>query len=238
MTDSPVLARMQRLITTWEEQSDHRSIFLSCYRMMTQNMLLAIDSGEFEDPGWVDKLLHNFSDYYFIALQAYEDNPMSSPQVWRVAHNFTRNPNAWALQKLLLGVNAHINYDLVLTLTELLKPEWSGLSEGQRAGRYSDYCYVNAIIGRTIDAVQDQVVEPTMPWMDLLDKMLGREDERLISRLLAHWREKVWHYTVLLLETEASGEQTRLIHEVEADALNLAKLIILSDIPTWLDEQG
>lgn len=237
MTDSLVVARMQRLIIRWEEQSDQRSIFLNCYRMMTQNMLLAIDSGEFEDPTWVERLLQNFSDYYFVALQAYEEDPISAPQVWQVAHNFTRNPDAWALQKLLLGVNAHINYDLVLTLTELLKSEWSGLSEGQRAGRYSDYCYVNDIIGRTIDAVQDQVVEPTMPLMDLLDKMLGREDERLISRLLTEWRNKVWHYAMLLLEAEASREQTRLIQQVEADALKLAKLIMLTDIPTWFDEQ-
>ncbi len=32
---------------------------------------------------------------------------------------------------------------------------------------YTDHCHVNDVIGGTIDAVQDQVIEPAMPVMDI-----------------------------------------------------------------------
>jgi hypothetical protein len=226
---------MQDLIDQWESDSDHRSIFLTCYRMMTENMLAAVERKDFKDPPWVEKLLMHFAEYYFNALQAYDQDPHSAPQVWQVAHNFTRNPDAWALQKLLLGVNAHINLDLVLTLGEILETEWELLSEDERASRFWDYCYVNDIIAQTIDAVQDQVLEPAMPWMDLVDKIFGNQDERLISRMLTSWRDKVWDYAMILLAAKATGEQVKLIEQVEADALKLAQGIMLSDLTTWFD---
>src|SRR4030065_45099 len=104
---------MQTRIRQWEEASDQRAIFLTCYLMMTRNMLSAISQHEFNDAAWVDQLLHRFAEYYFVALEAYEQDPAAAPSVWRLAHNTTQDPSALALQNLLLGVNAHINYDLV-----------------------------------------------------------------------------------------------------------------------------
>ncbi len=75
--ESPVIERMQALIARWEEQADPRSVFLSCYLLMTRNMLSAIDRGEFTDPAWADRLLHRFADYYFVALDAYEQRHRS-----------------------------------------------------------------------------------------------------------------------------------------------------------------
>ncbi len=221
----PVVARMQTLIRQWEERADQRAIFLNCYMMMTCNMLSAIDQHEFNDPAWVERLLHRFADYYFVALEAYEQTPTAAPVVWQLAHNATRDPGALPLQKLLLGVNAHINYDLVLTLVDLLGPEWADLSDSQRVARYADHCHVNDVIGRTIDAVQDQVLEPAMPVMDILDKLLGRIDEVLISRLITQWRETVWQNAIRLLETPEPGEQAGLIQRVEQDALRLGEVI-------------
>jgi hypothetical protein len=235
LTDIQVVDRMQDLIVQWERDSDHRSIFLSCYRMMTENMLAAVRQQDFKDPIWVEKLLVSFAEYYFAALQAYDQDPRSAPQVWQVAHNYTRDANAWALQKLLLGVNAHINFDLVLTLDEILETEWGELSEDERAGRYWDYCYVNDIIAQTIDAVQDQVVEPAMPLMELVDKLFGNQDERLIARMLTSWRDKVWDSAMNLLAAKASGEQVNLIKQVEADALKRARAIMLTDLSSWFD---
>ena len=47
--EKPVLERMQDQITAWEAVEDRRFIFLSCYAMMTENMLSAIQARDFED---------------------------------------------------------------------------------------------------------------------------------------------------------------------------------------------
>ena len=88
--------------------------------MMTNNMLIAIDQDEFHDPEWVSILLHRFADYYFEALDKYEAGDIQTPVVWEVAHDAATERKIFVLQNLLLGVNAHINYDLVVTLVELL----------------------------------------------------------------------------------------------------------------------
>jgi hypothetical protein len=106
--NAPVVARMDKLVQQWEANADRRAIFLKCYMMMTRNTLLAIERHEFNDPEWVERLLHRFADYYFVALEAYEQNPSATPLVWQLTHNATRRKRVSPLQHLLLGVNAHI----------------------------------------------------------------------------------------------------------------------------------
>lgn len=221
----PVTERMQRLILQWEAASDDKALFLSCYRMMTRNMLGAVRRGEFLDAGWVERLLHRFADYYFVALEAYEREPASSPVVWQRAHDCCCDRGVTALQKILLGINAHINYDLVFTLDDMLRPEWTALSQPQRAARYADHCRVNEVIGRTIDAVQDHVLEPAMPVMDYIDRWLGPIDEMLISGLIARWREAVWSNALRLVGTNDEQLRAQLIRELEEETLKKAEFI-------------
>ena len=149
---------------------------------MTRNMLDAVDAGEFADAAWVSRLLHHFAGYYFGALDAYEAGEEGTPEVWRCAHDAARRSNTPAISLLLLGVNAHINYDLVLAVADLLEPEWPCLSNAKRRARYEDYCRVNDIIGRTIDRVQDGILEKREPIMALIDTLFGPMDEWLVSR--------------------------------------------------------
>lgn len=225
MSEEMVVERMQQLANQWETAADQRFIFLSCYTMMTRNMLAAIKRDEFHDPVWVGRLLVRFADYYFIALEAYEQDPAQAPAVWQVAHNASRDPRILALQKLLLGVNAHIKYDLVLTLVDLLQEEWPCAAEDVRRQRYQDHCHVNEVIGATIDAVQDQVLEQAMPIMDVVDKLFGRMDEMIISRLITRWREEVWQDAVGMLAAGEAAEQEQIIRRVEKSAIRTAGLI-------------
>jgi hypothetical protein len=218
---------MDSLILQWDKESNPQATFLSCYRMMTSNMLAAIDDSEFEDPAWVDELLHRFAGYYFAALEAYRQDPEAAPRVWQLAHDTARHPRSLAVENLLLGINAHINYDLVLTLVDLLEAEWPGLSEEERARRYTDYCTVNDVLARTVDAVQDQVLEPAMRGMALIDLLMGPLDELLVSRMITQWREAVWQGARRLLEAASHEERTSVLEEVEKDALKLGRLICL-----------
>jgi hypothetical protein len=217
---------MQALVQQWESAADRRAAFLSCYLLMTRNMLAAIDKGEFGDALWVSRLLHRFADYYFDALAAYDQDSPATPPVWRQAHNATLQPGTQVLQHLMLGVNAHINYDLVLTLVDLLEPEWTQLSPEERARRHADHCHVNDVIGRTIDAVQDSIIERFMPVMDIVDKLLGPIDELVVAQLLTRWREDVWKHALQLLEAPEPGEREHLRQELEATALQRAETIL------------
>jgi hypothetical protein len=215
--------------------------------MMTGNMLVAVKGQKFNDSAWVHALLHQFADYYFQALQVYQEIPSHAPGVWQLAHKAASDPEVSALQKILLGVNAHINCDLVLTLVDLLDPEWRMHTQAQREHRYQDHCRVNEIIAETIDAVQDQVLEPAMPVMDLVDRLLGPVDEFLISRLITDWREEVWQNAAGLLIMSNMGTRMHRTREIEIEAqriggimlgissLTVSEICLLRSLPTNTD---
>jgi len=232
----PVVGRMESLVSRWDEAADQRMYFLRCYLLTTQNIIKAITVREFMDCDWVNQLMHRFADYYFVALDRYEYDPADAPSVWRLAHDATRDPELLPVQKMLIGMSAHINYDLVLSLVDLLRPEWAELSVSKREERYLDHCHINQVIGRTIDAVQDQIVNPTEPILGLFDKLLGPLDEWLVSLHIAGWRDTSWHEAIELLESGGPDRRLHLIGEIEAQALRHAAAISLKDWRAALDE--
>lgn len=224
-----VVRRMDARIATWTHRGDGRAVFLQCYRIMTGNMLGALrrdaSRGGFHDPVWVKGLLQRFADSYFRALRQYESGSPATPRIWQQAHDVSLSGEAPAATRLLLGINAHINYDLVLTLYEWLRPEWDGCSAAVRTSRYADHCQVNTIISASIDAVQDDVLSPQMPLTGILDTLLGPVDEMLISELVAAWRETVWQSACELLDAATPDERAAVIAQVEERSLRIAEHI-------------
>lgn len=224
---------MQELVERWKATADARAIFLHCYLLMTRNMLDAIEAGQFHDARWTHALLERFADYYFDALDAYEQKGYA-PAVWQLAYDATRRPQTAVLQHLLLGVNAHINYDLVLALVDMLHAEWRTLTDLQRRQRYDDHCRVNAVIANVIDAVQDGVLVPLTPALGVVDRLLGPLDEWMTARLIARWRDEVWRHAAALMETAVPAEQERLRRQVETLTLRRADAILQGANPQAL----
>lgn len=221
--DAALLGRMQAHVRQWKTSGDARAIFLECYLVMTRNMVAGLHGTAFGDPRWVHVLLHRFAGYYFQALDGYETDGTAPPPVWQVAFDHAARNDVQPVQHLLLGVNAHINYDLVLTLDEILAPEWPRLAEKTRALRYADHCGVNRVIAKSVDAVQDAVIGPRMPLMRLIDAVFGPVDEYLASRLIEDWREDVWQHVRRLLACRTPSERADVLQAVEDEAMQVAR---------------
>lgn len=218
------VTRMQGLIDGWEPASDRRAIFLTCYLMMTRNMIDHARTGGFGDAPWMSALLYRFIEYYFDALDAHTKAPTAAPAAWQRAFDAAREPDLHVLQNLMLGVNAHISYDLVFALTDVMQSDWAAADEPCRQCRYADYGIVNRVICLTLDAVQDGVVERYSPAMDWVDRGFGRFDEWATERMIARWREDSWRSALALLAAPAADQPT-LRAEVEARAVRRAEAI-------------
>ena len=229
MIKHTILKQMREQIYHWEQTSDSRATFLSCYLLMTENMLQAIESNQFHDSKWVYTFLHRFAEYYFEALAAYENQRLIAPKVWVIVHDAAQKDTTQVLQNLLLGINAHINFDLIFTLVDMLTPEWQQLSLLEKDQRQADHNHVNLIIADTIDSVQDQVIESLVPKMDLVDKLMGPLDEWMISTLITHWRDDVWRQAVDLLEMEDIEACEVRKEQIEQQTINRASTILLED---------
>ena len=225
-TIEQVLHHMTQRADAWEKTGDQRCTFLRCYNLMSSNMALAIHEGQFHDPSWISTLMLRFAEYYFEALGHYECQAEHTSAVWRHAHNATVQTKLHVLQNLLLGVNAHINYDLPLSLYDCLHEEWATLSAAQKQLRQDDHEKVNQIIASTIDAVQDTVVEPQSPIMAVVDRVMGRMDEWLLSQLISSWRNEVWNVAIRLLDAEDSTEREQIRQEQEQRVIDRAEGLI------------
>jgi hypothetical protein len=201
-----LIAQMQAQIQSWDAVEDDRAIFLTCYAMMTENMLRTISDDGFEDGTWVRALTHRFAEYYFDALENYENN--GSPPVWTFAFETACGKKAHVMQNLLLGVNAHICYDLIFAVADSIPTPWEELPAEQQALRYRDYCHVNEVIGSTLDAVQDQVVEKHDRNMNIIDTAFGRLDEWMIHALITRWRKQVWGQSVAYMQATSDARLT------------------------------
>ena len=188
---------MFELASTWERTGDRRALFADAYGRMTEAMLEAISNEEFEDGRWVSRLLERFADYYFDAVDAWDDDT-DCPLVWCDAFAACAHDHLNPLQVLFLGINAHINHDLVYALADVLD-DWDRLDNTARLEREVDHRNVNLVIARTVDVVQDEVIDPRSPMLGVLDHMFAGLDEWLFSRLIAGWRSEVWDQTQRLL---------------------------------------
>jgi len=218
------LTEMATAVAEMEATGDRRVIFLECYRMMTANVLTAVNEGRFHDGPWVARLLHRFADYYFEALACYNRGEPCAA-VWQQTFDAARE-EAHVLQHLFLGVNAHINYDLTLCLVDMLQPEWGNLDEAGRMGRYRDHTLINELIAGTIDAVQDEVVEPRGRGMALLDWLGGPLDEWLTAKLISRWREEVWETAVHLLQAKDAAARSTLRRRLAQRTLQRGRRIL------------
>jgi hypothetical protein len=165
--------RLTTLESTFRERGDRRGAFLCVYARVTEAVGAAIDAGEFADPEWVTDYLVTFADLYREALLAYETGDLVAlPDPWQVAFETAARGDALVVQDVVLGINAHVNYDLALALQRV------GVGPDRRA-RYADHCAVNAVLRSLVDEVQDRIAEFYAPGVTDLDESFGRLDEAL-----------------------------------------------------------
>ena len=138
-------ARMAAMSATWEQAGDGRAIFLDCYAKMTAAVFEAVDDDRFVDGDWVLQLLVHFAGYYDASVDGGPEG-VAVPEPWVLAHAAAVGNDAHPMQLLLAGVNAHINYDLVLTLIDVLEPEWGRLDDAGLDRRRCDYDEINVVI--------------------------------------------------------------------------------------------
>lgn len=185
-------SRLSDLEALFRARGDDRGAFLVVYARVTDAVGQAIADGVFADPEWTTAYLVAFADLYRQALYAYEvDDSDALPDAWKVAFDAAAEGEALVAQNVLLGVNAHVNYDLALALTEVgIDPD--------RDKKYDDHCTVNDILRHLVDEVQENVAETYAPGIATVDESLGRLDEAVSYGTLVEGRDSAWRSAVAL----------------------------------------
>jgi Family of unknown function (DUF5995) len=196
-----LVERMTDRLRRLEADGDPARFFLGTYLRTTEAVGLALDDGLFEDPTWVARWDVDFAELYLDALAAHRTSPEAPAAPWRRA--FGADPGLPPEAHVLLGMNAHINFDLPLSLLRVIPPE-DFADPDLCALRRRDHERIDGVLAARVGA-EDAALERAGGRRTWLDRVLMPAN-RVASRLfLREARRKVWANTAALHEARMRG---------------------------------
>jgi len=193
--------------------AEHLRFFLDTYQRTTRAVGHAVDAGQFEDPDWVERWDVAFAELYLAALDA----PIA-PRPWRLA--FSAPPELPPLRHVLLGINAHVNYDLPQALLAVISDAQFG-DAALMASRRRDHERIDGVLASRVGA---EDVELSASGKTLLDRVLTPLNRLGSKRFLRESRQKVWHNTLELQQARVAGETAYRTRLAELELLSAARI--------------
>lgn len=176
--------------------------FLATYRRVTEAVGAAASSGRVEDPDWLGRWDVAFAELYLRALADHRADPASPPGPWRAA--FAAPADLHPYLHVLLGMNAHINFDMPQSLLQVLTDEDSH-DPARMASRERDHHALDAVIVALVPSESRHLVRAAAAAPGVLDRLLLPVSRAASARLLRESREQVWANTAVLLQARRDG---------------------------------
>lgn len=193
--------------------------FLGTYQRTTTAVGKAITAGVFEDPVWVEEWDIVFARLYLEPFDAHVDGSSSAvPRPWRIA--FEAPTDLPALRHVLLGINAHVNYDLPQALLAVI-PDDDFADPERLATRQRDHVAIDGVLASRV-AAED--VELGMQGRTVVDRVLQPLNRRASQRFLREARRKVWHNTRELQAARLIGPEAYAVRLAELEVLSAARV--------------
>jgi hypothetical protein len=216
-----VVARLERVLDGLPE-SDANRWFASTYLRTTLAVGKAIRSGRFADSAWVERLDVVFADMYLDAVEAHRAGERPS-QPWSVAFEAAaQSPDLPPLRHVLLGINAHINYDLPQALLAVMSDDDFD-DPLVLAVRKRDHEMIDSILSSRVAAEEIELGAAT-GGVTTLDRLLRPLNRSASRRFLKEAREKVWSNAIALSRARRSGWDDLEIALNDLSEASVAKL--------------
>jgi hypothetical protein len=209
-----VAARMEELLISLEVRGDPARFFLGTYLRTTRAVGEALDAGSFEDPMWVAAWDADFAGIYLDALEAWHKDNCIVGAPWRLA--FGADPALPPEAHVLLGMNAHINFDLPQSLLRMIPPaDFSSFTVLERRRR--DHERIDGVLAAQVSA-EDAALRRAGGRRTLLDRLLAPVNRWASRMFLREARAKVWANTAALhtARMQGSGDYAVLLADLEA----------------------
>lgn len=227
-----VFADLRGTATSFDLDDDRRAYFARMYSRMTAETVAQARAGTFDDPGWVLGFVVHFAAYYQDALAAYEQGLYDRvPEAWQAAFDECALPDHESLLDALLGMSAHVNYDLALVVRDAILRD--AASPGGRdnlparhllVSRHRDFVRIDAVIASAaLPVANDLSYAPERPF----NRLLASERSSLWGDGIASWRADAWAVGVRLAAAYGDERATAdIVTDLNRAAVNWARILI------------
>jgi len=217
-----LIARMAAMLEPLQADGDQRRYFHATYQRTTIAVAAEIKRGGFADNEWVERWDVAFADLYLDALEASLAG-RAPARPWEIA--FRAPSGLPALRHVLLGMNAHINYDLPQALLAVITDEQFG-DPALLARREADHRAIDDVLASRVAAEDDELVRVSGP-PPLLDRLLRPLNQLGTKRFLREAREKVWANAIALSRARRQGPDAYAARLAQLEELSAAKVTLL-----------
>jgi hypothetical protein len=217
-----VIERMDRRLEELRASGDRRERFLLMYRTFKGELRSNLRAGRFRDHAWSEAICCRMGEMYFEADDLYRADPASAPAPWTLCFDSAVGKRTNLLQDMLLGMNAHINYDLPLCTFDVMDRFGDTAELGDRAQtslrfrqllrrRYYDFLLINEIAWESIPLIQDVICDRFNRLLKYANLLSFRFTRHITERIICEYRDRAWAHTLVLLTSpgEAGERATR-----------------------------
>ncbi|SFF31383.1 DUF5995 family protein [Blastococcus tunisiensis] len=215
-----VVARMEALLAPLEAAGDPARCFLGTYLRTTRAVGVALARGRFEDPEWVAAWDVDFAGLYLDALEISRHSPDAVAAPWRRA--FGADPGLRPEAHVLLGMNAHINYDLPQSLLAVIPPD-DFASPSLLDRRRRDHERIDDVLAARIGE-EDVALQGAGGRRTPLDRLLAPVNRRASRTFLRESRRKVWANTSALHAARMQGEAAYAVRLADLEAASAERV--------------
>jgi hypothetical protein len=217
-----LIDRMEALLPPLVRANDRRRFFHATYLRTTRAFDTEIERGGFLDNEWTERWDVAFADLYLDALERWNQGEEPSGP-WQIAFGAASEP-LLPLRHVLLGINAHVNFDLPQALLDVITDEEFD-DPAVVAARSADHRHADDILAARVPAEDRELWKETDPAaLTLLDRVLTPLNRLGTKRFLKEARRKVWHNARILSSARRSGPEALGMKIRDLEGLSAARV--------------
>jgi len=195
-TIDDILKKLELIIENSIKTNSRAGYFAALYYKVTSRVKEGINSGEFANAARMEQFDVIFASRYLDAYQQWTDKkPVSAS--WKVAFETLENSSVLVLQQLFMGMNAHINLDLGIAVTEVAKANKLALED-----LHADFNSINTILAALTYQVVNEL-DQISPLLSLAG-LHSKNDSLFIQFAMDNARDGAWCFAEELFPKEGT----------------------------------
>lgn len=181
-----LIEKMRTLEAFYQQNEEYHGFlpFLRVYREVTEDVSRLHQKEGFNNAEEMRRLDLSFAQRYFDAIEAFlVDGETVRP--WKTYIEYCSQPDRYASLAMFLGINAHVNGDLLHSLSE------SGAQER------ADYERINTVLEQHLTDSLHYLVLREHDRLALYAELLKPLTRFELHSTVIHWRSDIWRYHTL-----------------------------------------
>jgi hypothetical protein len=219
-------------------EGDPRAAFPDVYGIITRRVAESVELCErqgsegafFQEPRWISCLAGRFCERYLETLGWSLGGGAQDAGAWDATYGALDNAGTFPLQHVLLGLSAHINFDLAIGIYRTIVEH--GRTDAATLRRYKhDHDAVNDLLRASVPEAFDHLISRHgCEASALIFRRTYAFAEWATMRILSRWRGRVWEDAMAMLAAPTAEAREVIVQRMERLSRRYARILALPGV--------